>query len=96
MMLWKVWVLPLCSTASGEKPARGDAAFTDSLKSKSGYSSVGGARDLGSRGRWFETSYSDHKKAHTATLEDFLADNRKYISALPLLETLTATSNFYT
>lgn len=51
---------------------------------------------LGSRGRWFETSYSDHKKAHTATLEDFLADNRKYISALPLLETLTATSNFYT
>ena len=36
------------------------------------------------------------KKAHTATLDDFLADNRKYISALPLLETLTATSNFYT
>nr|DAR58805.1 MAG TPA: hypothetical protein [Caudoviricetes sp.] len=29
-------------------------------------------------------------------MEDFLADNRKYISALPLLETLTATSNFYT
>lgn len=35
-------------------------------------------------------------KAHAATLDDFLADNRKYISALQLLETLTATSNFYT
>nr|DAJ17637.1 MAG TPA: hypothetical protein [Siphoviridae sp. cta6m1] len=29
-------------------------------------------------------------------MEDFLADNRKYLSALQLLETLTATSNFYT